>query len=122
MAWGPAAVWAAVLFFLSALPEVPPAVGFQVNDKVLHLSFYGVLGSALAWGAHRSLARVSHRIPIAAGILYGVTDEIHQMFVPGRTPSIADLAADAVGVVVGYAAFHRLLTGRWLWRARPDPS
>ena len=40
--------------------------------------------------------------------LYGVTDEVHQMFVPGRSTDAYDVAADAAGAVVG-------LVGCWAW-------
>jgi VanZ family protein len=37
---------------------------------------------------------------IAIGILYGMSDEFHQSFVPGRSDNIPDLAADAIGVTL----------------------
>jgi len=39
---------------------------------------------------------------LIAGALYGITDEWHQMYVPGRTPDLADWIADVVGVLLGY--------------------
>jgi VanZ family protein len=41
---------------------------------------------------------------VLAGSLYGVTDEWHQSFVPGRTPAADDLVADAVGSLAGALA------------------
>jgi hypothetical protein len=52
-------------------------------------------------------ARVSWRIAITAVALtagYGMTDEFHQSFVGGRTPSAADWLADAAGAAVAVAA------------------
>jgi len=37
---------------------------------------------------------------LLASILYGATDEFHQVFVPGRTPEIYDLVADGVGALI----------------------
>ena len=34
-------------------------------------------------------------------VAYGLTDEVHQSFVPGRTPELRDLAADALGAAAG---------------------
>ena len=34
-------------------------------------------------------------------VFYGMTDEFHQMFVPGRTSSIDDLFADTIGAFIG---------------------
>ncbi|MDP2955985.1 MAG: VanZ family protein [Longimicrobiales bacterium] len=105
-AWGPAAAWAGVLFFLSAIPgtHVPPLL-FPGEDKVAHLALYAVFGAALAWGWARS-ARESSATPVLAlGLLYGASDEWHQAFVPGRDPSLGDLLADTAGVLLGYWLF-----------------
>jgi VanZ family protein len=102
MAWGPAAVWAAVLFFLSAVPDVP-ASALPVNDKVAHLGLYTVLGAALAWGRRRAGGGPPPHIALMIlGVLYGMSDELHQAFVPGRDSSALDFLADTVGVLLGY--------------------
>ncbi len=121
IAWGPAAAWAGVLFFLSALPgkDHPPYL-FAGEDKVAHLVFYGVLGAALAWGRHRGRdvgvgggdRPPSPALLLGVGILYAISDEVHQAFVPGRDVSLGDLAADAVGVALGYGLFTRFLGRR----------
>jgi VanZ family protein len=51
-----------------------------------------------------------------AATLYAVTDELHQAFVPGRTPSVGDGVADAAGAALG--AFVTLAVGRRVRRAR----
>ncbi len=43
--------------------------------------------------------------------LYAVTDELHQAFVPGRTPSVGDWVADAMGAALG--AVVALGVARW---------
>jgi VanZ family protein len=57
------------------------------------------------------------RILLAAalGTLYGVSDEIHQHFVPPRTPDILDVVADSIGACLGASVMTlvaRLLRGR----------
>lgn len=79
-----------------------------MNDKVLHFGLYFVLGSTLAWGRDRSGRVVGHALLVVLGVLYGVTDEWHQSFVPGRDASFADWIADCIGVVAGYAAMSGL--------------
>lgn len=114
--WGPAAAWAGVLFLLSELRGAPLQPSFPVNDKVVHLALYSVLGACLWWATLVSRqprwkgSGVPYFVAIAAGLLYGVFDELHQAFVPTRTPSVGDWAADAVGVVVGFAVASYLLT------------
>lgn len=63
---------------------------------------YGVLGAALAFGRSRAPAPVRHSILLGIGAIYGMTDELHQMFVPGRSPDVLDWLADVFGLFVGY--------------------
>lgn len=110
-AWGPAAIWAAVLFLLSELPPDVAGGGLEVNDKVVHLGLYCIMGAALAWAGFRA-RRVSSLVLILLGMAYGALDELHQGFVPGRDPSWADLLADCVGVVLGFLFFRSILRAR----------
>ena len=52
--------------------------------------------------------------------LYGVSDEIHQMFVPPRTPDWLDVCADAFGAMTGavVVALAAKLLSRTMWHAR----
>jgi VanZ family protein len=100
----------AFIFFLSAQPDVPMPPG--LGDKPTHSIAYTVLGvlvvRALAGGLG---ARITAGIALAGVALttaYGITDEIHQMFVPGRFADVNDLAADAIGGVLGAGLC-------WLW-------
>jgi len=108
-AWGPAVVWAAVLFYLSSRTGADVPAFFEINDKLAHFLLYATLGAALGYGRVRSQGPVSHWLLLAVGLLYGVSDEIHQSFVPGRTPSVLDLVADAAGLVAGYAGYLALI-------------
>lgn len=109
--WGPAALWAAVLFLLSALPGVDAAVPFLFPgaDKVAHFVLYAVLGGCLAWGRWRGGSAIPVWTLVAAGVAYGASDEWHQSFVPGRDPSVGDWTADTLGVVLGYMIFSSIL-------------
>lgn len=89
----------ALIFGLSSISTPPSLPGG--SDKGVHVILYAGLGvlmlRAIAGGL---LRRVSWRALILAVVLaaaYGVTDEIHQRFVPGRSYDVADMAADAVG-------------------------
>lgn len=113
LAWVPAVAWAAVIFFLSSRPTVPaPAV--PNVDKVLHFVAYAVLGACLAFAAHRSSLPMA--VALLLGWAYGATDEIHQMFVPGRSPDLLDWLADAAGVATATFLYFRWRTRR----AAPD--
>lgn len=105
---GPLVGWAITIFILSSLPKLSKISLLPHTDKVAHAIFYGVL----AWAAHRAFynqdrwAAVrswSRLLAILFALLYGLTDEVHQSFVPGREPSLLDLAADAVGATIAVA-------------------
>jgi VanZ family protein len=104
-AWWPAIVWAALLFLASATPgrKLPPLPGAH-TDKLIHAAIYAVLG-ALCWRGLRRTTRlgVARTVIVASALstLYGVSDELHQAFTPGRTPDVHDALADAVGSLAG---------------------
>lgn len=92
-----ALAWAAILFWQSSSSDAGSFLSFlpEGSDKVIHAGAYAVLAA---------LATLATGSPVAGGLLavsYGVTDEIHQSFVPGRFPSVGDLVADAVGAALG---------------------
>jgi VanZ family protein len=107
--------WAAVIFCLSQIPgaDVPPM--FFGEDKLAHITVYAILGF-FTMGALTGTLRL-RRIPrpwlaVLLVIAYGVLDEIHQHFVPGRTPDIFDVMADATGGMLGVWLFYRIVRPR----------
>lgn len=102
----PLAVYGALIFYGSAQSRwflEPP--DFFSADKFYHLVEYGIFGvlTARAMGGYSFPAEVRQRIiwTVAAGFLYGLSDEIHQFYVPGRSAAIGDLVADTVGAGMG---------------------
>ncbi|MGE0159113.1 MAG: VanZ family protein [Gemmatimonadales bacterium] len=91
-------------------PTVPYL--FTGSDKVMHAGLYAVLGMGLGFGRVRSLVPPPHLVLIFIGMLYGATDEFHQVFVRGRTPDWSDWVADIVGVMCGYLLIVSLLSRR----------
>ena len=108
LAWMPAAAWAATIFWLSSRPTLP-APEIPYVDKVAHFGAYALLGALLAFAADRS--RLPVIAAVAIGVMYGASDEIHQMYVPGRSPDVLDWAADAAGVAAACFLYTR-------WRSR----
>jgi len=72
------------------------------SDKIGHLVLYGVLGVALAYGRSRMQGSIPHWVLLLVGALYGLSDEWHQMYVPGRFADPRDWIADLGGLVLGY--------------------
>jgi VanZ family protein len=105
--WGPVLLWAAWIFYLSSQshPPVPSWLLPEGSDKVLHGWEYGLLGllcfrafrrAAGPWAAERALV-----LAILSATLYGLSDELHQAFVPDRTADLFDLLADGIGAAAG---------------------
>lgn len=107
--------YAALIFYLSSRESVE-GTGFDVIsfDKAAHVVEYFILGFLLYLSIHFSnldLQVFISRIPgkmernavpgILLGTLYGISDEVHQHFVPGRDMKVLDVVADAIGVVLG---------------------
>lgn len=100
--WIPAAIWAAVLFFVSNQRSLDVDLSGGL-DKVAHFGAYLILGLLLAAGR---VGRTRIFSLILLGSLYGILDEVHQSFVPGRMPDVWDLVADALGVTFGVLIYY----------------
>jgi VanZ family protein len=110
--WLPVVLWAGVLFFASALsgPELGE-VG-RIPDWITHGSAYAVfgllVGRALAGGFGRPLGSSLVLATVLACTLYGISDEFHQSFVPGRDASAGDVAKDLGGALLGALGKRRM--------------
>ena len=109
--WGPAAVWMAVIFTVSSSSSLP-RLSAPGSGAAAHAFEYAVLAVAILRAVTGAdLSRVTGgRVlqAVALSFAYGLTDEAHQSFVPGRTPELLDLAADAAGAAAGAATV-------WAW-------
>ena len=85
-AWGPAALWAAVLFLLSELQGMPSVLPAG-PDKLGHVALYLILSISLAWGRTRTGSGVPGLLLLLMGVGYGALDEWHQSFVPAGNPA-----------------------------------
>ncbi|MCH7801084.1 MAG: VanZ family protein [Chloroflexi bacterium] len=114
--WIPAVVWAVSIFVVSNIPaqEIQKAAEtVDVVDSVpipldiaYHVVVFGVMG-ALGYrvvSLYLRQARLSYLAALAFAIGYGVTDELHQSFVSGRSSSAEDVGYDALGAAIGLAA------------------
>jgi VanZ family protein len=92
----------AVIFTASSM-NAPPVPGGA--DKPWHaIGYLGlavVVVRALAGGLPRRIAWRTVATAVLLVVLYGASDEVHQMFVPGRTAALDDLLADTIGACVG---------------------
>jgi len=114
--WGPVCIYAGYMFYLSSQShpdEDLPTLFKLFSDKMLHVMEYSVLGGlcyrAFRWGANDVWRQRAVPLAILVASLYGVSDEIHQAFVPFRESSVYDWLADIVGATIGAMAMRRIL-------------
>lgn len=102
--WLAVLAWMAVIFVLSSVrdPQVPGGL-----TTPGHAVLYAVLGGLLVLALRPGRSRMT---ALAAAVLiasaYGVSDELHQAFVPTRMPDVLDWAWDTVGAAIGAVAIH----------------
>lgn len=107
-------IWHIVGFIVPGYDQMPPAEQLQWQEalqfpvrKTAHFLEYALLGFL----ALNLVMRLGSRLPLSKGgkvalawafcVAYSIGDEVHQMFVPGRTGKVMDVAIDSVGALVG---------------------
>lgn len=103
----PAALYCALIFFLSSGP-ISFHLKFFYWDKGWHWLEFLVLGLLLAFGFFRVLENrppLSIYLTFMTGAIIGVGDEVHQLYVPGRNCDWKDWLADLTGVAVGLVVY-----------------
>ncbi len=81
-------------------------------DKIVHVVEYAFLGFLLAramgkYTFFRQSMRVLAAIVLLAGLVYGISDELHQMTVPNRSADFTDVIADGIGVFIGVFIYYK---------------
>ncbi|MBT5229136.1 MAG: VanZ family protein [Methylococcales bacterium] len=108
-------LWMLVIFWLSSQSSMPvpmPAL-FPGQDKLGHLIIYSILGLFVALAFCRDPKKgMCLLLTFSIALLYGISDEWHQSFVPNRDMSGWDLVADALGGLVGGFIARLLLLTR----------
>lgn len=103
--WGPVVTWMAAIFLMSHQPkEAIPVYGVWdwLVKKGAHFMAYALL-AGLAWRARRKeeheAGKRPYLLPLTLSLLYALSDEAHQSFVPGRHPSLVDVGIDLLGAI-----------------------
>ncbi|MEW5785703.1 MAG: VanZ family protein [Bacillota bacterium] len=106
--WLPVLLQAALIFFFSAQPAGSPVLNrFPFTGVIGHGAGYALLALLLYRALTGGLRRWSTRLAACAfsmALLYGVSDELHQAFVPGRQLSGLDLLVDGAGAAATLVA------------------
>jgi VanZ family protein len=110
--WLPVLACMGFIFYMSGVPgsDIPPLFPFQ--DIIYHFFLYSVLAYLFA----RALKNTSCDIrpfqllffSVLFSIFYGITDELHQAFVPGRCVSGFDIFINSSGGITGSSVYQWL--------------
>lgn len=102
--WLPALVQMVLIFYFSSQPKGSPALeNFPAPPGLGHLVGYAILGFLLYRAFNGGIigwSGAAGRKSFVVGLLYAVSDELHQLFVPGRESSVIDVGIDAVGLLI----------------------
>lgn len=104
--WAPSILYMVLIFVFShkepLLATVAGAWSFAGLDKIAHFGEFFILFFLL----QRTLCLEKYRSPelkaLCFSILYCISDELHQSFLPYRDCEIGDILADTAGIVAGF--------------------
>jgi VanZ family protein len=108
--WIPAAFIIGVSWYLSGKETIEHMPNFFNADKIVHLICFAGLSFWISFGADAKKISAL-RIPVLLTSLYGIVDELHQSFTPGRECSFFDWTADFFGAWIGAFCFFAFVNG-----------
>jgi len=146
LSWTAVILWMSLIFYLSHQPaaesselsdgiteviiqtieKVAPSANLTVEDfshivrKSAHFTYYLVLAILVKYALERSGVHGGRNILIALliCILYAISDEVHQLFVPGRSGEIRDVIIDSTGAASGILIYLGITSVRSRVRRR----
>ncbi len=107
-------IYCILIFLQSSFPSIESVPELPYIDKLLHFFAYAVLG-ALFLRAYTTLQvrnnlKLLIMLSVLSSSLYGISDEIHQYFVPSRSFEYVDILADVLGSVFGVFIYQYITT------------
>jgi VanZ family protein len=107
--WLPVIIYCLLIFIQSSYPSPESIPALPYIDKILHFVAYAILGVLFfrAFRTQRFKENINLVIvlSILSSSLYGLSDEVHQYFVPHRNADIMDFLADVAGSICGVYVF-----------------
>lgn len=105
--WIPAFIIFAISFYLSSQSTIQKMPVFPYADKLVHFVCFGGLAFWVAFGCNLfENQKIKILLPTIIVSIYGIIDEIHQSFTPGRSSTISDWIADTLGALFGSFVFY----------------
>jgi len=116
--YAPLILYWVILLLATSLPtDFLPEKPFDFFDKDEHFTAYGILGFLFALSLHfqSRIKLFAEKYFISTIIIcgtYGLLDEIHQLFIPGRYCDLADWLADMVGILCGTLVARLIISNK----------
>ena len=107
----------AVIFYFSSQSDPSPGIG-NLGHVVAHFTEYFTLAGLWAWALLPALGLRALAAGGAIAVLYAISDEWHQSFVPQRDSDPVDVVVDSVGAATALLVSF-LLVRRAASRRRP---
>jgi VanZ family protein len=117
--WGSLSLlWAGVIYFFSSIPTLDPVsnppVWYILERKSAHVFEFALLTFFLFRFFNSLFVREKRRpaliVALALSLLYALSDEYHQLFVPGRGAKLTDVGIDSIGIIlttIALTLWHR---------------
>ena len=114
--WFPIIIYCLIIFIQSSYPSPETVPDLPYLDKLLHFSAYAVLGAlflrAFQTTGFKNNVKLVIMLSILASSFYGISDELHQYFVPCRNADIMDVLTDIVGSICGVFLFQKFTNSK----------
>ena len=115
LSWIITTLLAGIIFYISSLSfETTSTGGFGWQTTVYHFYVFFFLTIFLLISLIKGNSKNKNLIfiGIILAILYGISDEIHQIFVPGRVSAISDVLINSIGILLAGYLYLSILLGK----------
>jgi VanZ family protein len=110
--WFPILVYCLLIYIQSSHPSPQSLPDWPFIDKLLHFACYAFLGALFVRAFNTTPIKHNLKLVVILSVLlsslYGISDEIHQHFVPFRTADVMDALSDILGSIAGVYLYSKL--------------
>ena len=103
---------ALTIFYISSLKFDNIPGGLSFLSVAYHFLAFFTLNFFLSISLVQGKDKRIFVIAFLMSVLYGITDEIHQFFVPGRAMSVGDILVDSAGIFLASALYFLIIIAR----------
>lgn len=102
--WAAVIIWMVLIFWGSSIPLKSLPGGPEYLPILAHFLEYFILSTLLIVAITGSVSQKPHPFTLftafIVSLFYGISDELHQLYVPGRVTDMLDLAVDGAGALL----------------------